>query len=323
MKAILKSVSRSFYLTILFLPRPLREPVGLAYLLARATDTIADTVAIPAPVRLTTLRALARVLQGELEFEAIADSLRDFAAQQSDPAERRLIENLPQAVSALAQTAPADRNDIREVLATIVRGQELDLERFGDPTEPTALRRAEELDEYTYLVAGCVGDFWTWLGFRHLSSFADRPPDEMTNLGIEYGKGLQLINVLRDRGADLRNGRDYLPADELAAAPLEEVFARWLERAEKGIASGIEYSAALTNWRVRFATALPALIGARTIALLRAAGPSAEKVKVPRPEMRRILLRATLAASKPRGLSLLFDRLLTQPSYNVSRGRRS
>jgi phytoene/squalene synthetase len=39
-----QSVSRSFYLTIRFLPRPLREPVGLAYLLARATDTIADTV---------------------------------------------------------------------------------------------------------------------------------------------------------------------------------------------------------------------------------------------------------------------------------------
>ena len=42
-KAILKSVSRSFYLTIKFLPRPLREPVSLAYLLARATDTMADT----------------------------------------------------------------------------------------------------------------------------------------------------------------------------------------------------------------------------------------------------------------------------------------
>ena len=28
----------------------------------------------------------------------------------------------------------------------------------------------------------------------------------MTKLGIDYGKGLQLINVLRDRGADRRGG---------------------------------------------------------------------------------------------------------------------
>ena len=31
----LRSVSRSFFLSLAILPRPLREPVGLAYLLAR------------------------------------------------------------------------------------------------------------------------------------------------------------------------------------------------------------------------------------------------------------------------------------------------
>ena len=42
LKDVLKGVSRSFYLTIRVLPKALREPVGLAYLLARAGDTIAD-----------------------------------------------------------------------------------------------------------------------------------------------------------------------------------------------------------------------------------------------------------------------------------------
>ena len=166
MKAILKSVSRSFYLTIRFLPRPLREPVSLAYLLARATDTMADTATIPAAIRLTTLREFARVIAGELDFDAIAESLQDFAAQQSDPPERTLIENLRECIVWLAKLDPADRDDIRDVLKTIVRGQELDLQRFGDPAIVTSLRTAAELDEYTYLVAGCVGDFWTKLGFR-------------------------------------------------------------------------------------------------------------------------------------------------------------
>jgi farnesyl-diphosphate farnesyltransferase len=313
-KVILKSVSRSFYLTIRFLPRRLREPVGLAYLLARAADTIADTAAIPAIVRLTTLRSFARVIADELDFKMVEESLREFSAQQSDSHERRLIEQLRSCIDWLAKLDPADREDIREVIQTIVRGQELDLERFDDSTRPVSLRTATELDEYTYLVAGCVGEFWTKLGFRHFDSFATLAPNEMAKLGIEYGKGLQLINVLRDRGVDVQNGRDYLPAEEVMAAPVEEVFARWLDRAEKGIASGIDYSSALTNWRIRFATVLPALIGARTIALLRKTGPTSEKIKVPRKEIRRILLAGSLAAASPLALRTIFQRLLAATS---------
>ena len=143
MKAILKSVSRSFYLTIRFLPRPLREPVALAYLLARATDTIADTATIPVDARLTTLRDLARVIAGELDFSAVEASLREFAEQQSQPNERRLIENLRACFDWLERVSADDREDIRAVLQTIVRGQQLDLERFADPTKVTAfaLRR--------------------------------------------------------------------------------------------------------------------------------------------------------------------------------------
>ncbi|HEY1583141.1 MAG TPA: squalene/phytoene synthase family protein, partial [Chthoniobacterales bacterium] len=128
-----------------------------------------------------------------------------------------------------------------------------------------------------------------------------------------YGEGLQLINVLRDRTADAAIGRVYLPAEELARSSLESVFARWLEKAEEKTSTGIDYCVALTNWRVRYATLLPALIGARTIALLRAAGPVAGKVKVSRKEVRRILFAASLAAFSPLALRALFQRLLAPP----------
>ena len=52
---ILRSVSRSFYLTLAVLPANVREQVGLAYLLARAADTLADTDLIPRDVRLKHL----------------------------------------------------------------------------------------------------------------------------------------------------------------------------------------------------------------------------------------------------------------------------
>lgn len=316
MKALLQSVSRSFYLTLRALPPPLREPIGLAYLLARATDTIADTTEIAASTRLTILPALGRVIAGSEHFSAIASPLRDFAAHQQNAAERNLIENLGPCIERLEAMLPADRQDIRALLQTIVRGQTLDLERFSEPSSnPQSLRAAADLDEYTYLVAGCVGEFWTKLGERHLQPFADRPAAEMMMLGVAYGKGLQLINILRDRGADLQAGRGYLPADELTAANEENVFARWLSKAESQISSGIDYSSALTTWRMRFATALPALIGARTLALLRAATPEARKrkIKVSRAAIRRLLFAGSLAAISPLALRVLFQRLQREP----------
>nr|MBR9810877.1 squalene/phytoene synthase family protein [bacterium] len=41
-RKVLKDVSRSFYLSLRFLPKGFRAPTSIGYLLARASDTIAD-----------------------------------------------------------------------------------------------------------------------------------------------------------------------------------------------------------------------------------------------------------------------------------------
>jgi farnesyl-diphosphate farnesyltransferase len=214
-----------------------------------------------------------------------------------------------------------DRNEVRSVLAKINRGQSLDLEQFGAGGDIRALKNAAELDEYTYLVAGCVGEFWTRLCFRHVKNFSERSENEMRELGVRYGQGLQLINILRDAGDDLRNGRCYFPADELDSlglkpanilsdpARLDPVLTTWREKAEKGMDAGINYAGAIRNRRVRFATALPALIGARTLALLRRAGAEAlrRRIKVPRAEVRNLIASSVLAS--PRSLRVKFEKL--------------
>ena len=79
-----------------------------------------------------------------------------------------------------------------------------------------ALRTSEELDDYTYRVAGCVGEFWTHLCRAHL--FPDAALDEglLVKRGVRFGQGLQMVNILRDLPVDLRAGRCYLPAEGLA-----------------------------------------------------------------------------------------------------------
>jgi farnesyl-diphosphate farnesyltransferase len=318
----LRSVSRSFYLSVRLLPVGLRDPIALAYLLARATDTIADTVEIEAAIRLKQLEHLASLIQGNAAADA-GNSLATFATHQKDESERRLLEKIPSCLRWLESLAPDDQADIREALADINEGQRLDVERFAHPEQLAALATAAELDRYTYLVAGCVGEFWTKLCFRHLPRFSREPMEQMLSLGRQYGQGLQLVNILRDTGADLRAGRCYWPADELHSLGLspEELPARatdamplidqWRRKAEQGIAAGLEYACAVRPFRVRLATVLPALVGARTLALLRNAGAKAleEKIKVPRREVRQIVFGATRTLASPRSLRAIFARL--------------
>src|SRR5688500_5034323 len=92
---LLASVSRSFYLTLKALPRQLREPISLAYLLARTADTIADTAAVPAEARLDCLQRFQVLVEKDdpAERAALAALLTgEFVQLQTDPAERRLME---------------------------------------------------------------------------------------------------------------------------------------------------------------------------------------------------------------------------------------
>jgi len=320
--ALLRSVSRSFYLSIRFLTAQLREPIALAYLLARTTDTVADTAQISRSVRMDTLKLLSNAIQGTASREVVGDLMASFVSLQENTSEPQLLESLPECLAWLDRMEHADRNDIRVVLEKITCGQMLDLQRFDNPQEIHALGTAADLDEYTYLVAGCVGEFWTRLCFRHVRNFASRSEDEMLALGKRYGMALQLINVLRDSGSDLRAGRCYFPEYELNAAYLtpsqilseperfQPVYCTWLEKAKTGLESGMEYSRAINNRRVRAATVLPDLIGARTLALLEAAGSKAfhRTVKVPRHEVQAMILSLAITFGSRRAIDAMFNR---------------
>ena len=320
---ILPRVSRSFYLSIRLLPRKLREPVSLGYLLARASDTIADTADIPIELRTEKLKLLGRGIQGEALGDVIVDLGKTLAPLQKDEAERALIESLQPLLDWLDQSEVEDREEVRVVLEQINRGQLLDLERFRDPKQIVALETAVQLDEYTHLVAGSAGEFWTRLCFRHLPKFTTRSETEMLDLAKSYGMGLQLINILRDAGADLRAGRCYFPDEELHSAAMGPsqilreperflpIYRKWREKAERGIADGIKYAGAVRNRRVRIATALPALIGARTLVLLRGAGATALRrhIKVPRKEVRSIVTSLMLSLGSRSRINSLYREL--------------
>ena len=304
---LLQTVSRSFYLTMRVLPAGIRPQISLAYLLARTTDTIADTQLLPPERRLHALRTLRERI---VESSGAPLDFGEFARLQGSEAERMLLERVEESLAVLRQFPDTDRDRIRDVLATITGGQELDLRRFASARQDriVALATDAELDDYTYRVAGCVGEFWTRTCRAHL--FPDVVLDDaflLTN-GVRFGKGLQLVNILRDLPADLRQGRCYLPAERLTAAGVEPaalldpanearirpLYDEYLALAEAHLAAGWQYTNRLPRAivRLRLACAWPILIGVRTLSRLRhgrVLSPQS-RIKVSRPEVRRLIL---------------------------------
>jgi len=313
LSGLLKDTSRSFYLTLRVLPGSIRRPIGLAYLLARTTDTIADTELVAVEQRLEALQRLRERIQREeqgappLDFGALA-------RKQASQAESLLLEKCEASLALLQALPAADQRVVREVLNTITSGQELDLRRFAGASAGTlvALQTDEELDDYTYRVAGCVGEFWTKICRAHLFPRARLDDAFLLTNGVRFGKGLQLVNILRDVPRDLRQGRCYLPAERLngrglmpedllqpdSEPRLRPLYHAYLDQAEAHLQAAWAYTNNLprSSVRVRLACAWPILIGRKTLDLLRAGNPldPAQRIKVSRERVRQIMLRSVL-----------------------------
>jgi farnesyl-diphosphate farnesyltransferase len=199
-----------------------------------------------------------------------------------------------------------------DVLTKIIHGQGLDIQRF-EGAGSRALQTEDELDEYTYLVAGSVGEFWTELCLGEWKSYSRISRSEIAELGIEFGKGLQLINILRDFPADVKAGRSYLPVPDLAVLQKDlqaakDVYNRWHQKAVGLMKSAWRYVRAVRPTRVRFACALPVLIGVRTLTRLRRMSGIASGVKIPRAEVYWLVALAMIVAIAPAAESAVYRR---------------
>ena len=312
LKDILPKVSRSFYLTLRVLPIELREPIALAYLLARVSDTVADSTVIPYQGRLDWLKSLGQAILTPGQALPAAD----FMAHDH-LGERALLQALPTLIQCLWSLEASDRQLVQQVLATIFQGQTEDLLRFPIQSdgEVRSLDLLEETQAYTYQVAGCVGAFWTRMCLRHVPGSASLDSGQLESLGVRFGQGLQWVNILRDFQKDLKLGRCYLPAaqwevtgwkpnqPELSMpAAMKPIWQGWVLEALESLEDGWCYLQALPSgwYRIRLACAWPLLLGMMTLEQL-ISPPAADQPppKVTRWQVYEILIRTILSLPSP------------------------
>ena len=282
---LLETTSRSFFLTLQNLPKKIRRQLSLLYLLARIADTIADSNEGEKQWLLENLQNYNSAIKSTTTDFSKLRNLQEISA---NPSETKLLRNFEEVINSISIFDDDDQQKIRSCLDIIISGQILDLERFGISNQNgtiSSLSKESELDDYTYRVAGSVGEFWTSMSLKHLFSIKSSQYEQFFDNGIRFGKALQMINILRDIPEDLRIGRCYIPTELLDSQNLtphdllepknmykfKPIYDKYIEIAFSHLESAIEYILTIPffNFRLRASCMLPVLIGSRTLNILK------------------------------------------------------
>ncbi|MCG3778365.1 MAG: All-trans-phytoene synthase [Nitrospira sp.] len=319
LRTLLKQVSRLFYTTLAVVPANVRDQVSLGYLFARAADTIADTELIDRPRRLDLLAQLkAQFVSDRIAWAQVQAIQTAVGPVQQNPSERVLLERLEDCFRLLQDFSPDDRSRIQRLMTTLTQGMEMDLAVFSGTTaaELTGLKTMEDLDSYTYFVAGCVGEFWTDLMCAHRKALGHWKVREMSEAAVRFGKGLQLTNIVKDIAHDLQNGRCYVPVPMLAEAGLtpqdlldqrnharfQPVLRKLVRRAVEHLDQGWLYTMSLPRGelRLRLSCMWPILSAGESLKLVMHSPDllnPAVHVKIPRSKVYQIMVLTTFTGA--------------------------
>jgi farnesyl-diphosphate farnesyltransferase len=277
---LLSRVSRSFYLTLKIVPQAIRDTISLTYLIARIIDTIVDNYQPSYYKKIYFIYLLQHEItdssntQQKVAFDNLLQRLHSLLD------DKEIIESLPICLKYFSLILQAEKSLAVKVLSTLFRGFKRDADTFTYKTRMVSFQKIADLDNYLYDIAGCVGEFWTDLCFLHNPTYSYLSAAEAKNLAIDFGKALQLVNILRDLPIDLQNNRCYLPAEQFAAYDInltdltytpEKIFPLviyWRDQAEHYLKSAKKYIENVTSFKQRYALCLPVLIAQKTLVKL-------------------------------------------------------
>mgnify|MGYP000852637347 CR=1 FL=1 len=191
---VLKETSRTFYIPITLLNRKLKYTVGSAYLLMRAIDEIEDHESLENEVKGQLLKETAKLLRLDGDFPT-----GKFEMLLS-PYKKSLPEVTLRLPDWLLVCPPEILPKVKASTAEMADG----MAKWA--LKNWAIKTKEDLDDYTYYVAGLVGamlsDIWKWYDGT----------DTDYELAIGFGRGLQAVNILRNQDEDFRDrGVRFIP----------------------------------------------------------------------------------------------------------------
>lgn len=279
-QTLLKHTSRSLYLSARILPPAIQDAFGIAYLLCRYADSIADTPLLAPGRRLYWIEKYPQMILSPNKEEQ--DRLVEEISGDSDnPYEKELLQKLPLCLAEFKKLPAHQQQAALEVAQRVCEGMQMDLKTFPAEDSGTlaALKTGEELQHYCHLMGGAPGVFWSTLIAQTVS--LPIPAEKLLQLGRNIGDALQIVNILRDLPKDLRIGRCYFPLEDLEAQHLtpqdllkpensprfEPIKQKWIYWGLNKLQAAFDYMHALPRLQLkhRAAVAWPVLWTADTL----------------------------------------------------------
>ena len=205
---LLEGVSRTFALTIPQLPEGLYAPVANAYLLCRIVDTIEDEVSLTPEQKKNFCSQFIDVVKTGNNAEVFAKELAPLLSEQTIPAEHSLIQLIPRVITITHTFANKQKEALASCVETMANGMPI----YQAQDLHQGLATMPDMDNYCYHVAGCVGEMLAKL-FCHYSPEIAQHHDQLLELSVSFGQGLQMTNILKDIWDDAERGVCWLPQD--------------------------------------------------------------------------------------------------------------
>jgi len=237
---VLKETSRTFYIPITLLKRPLKLTVGSAYLLMRAIDEIEDHETMDANIKVRLLKETETLLLETGDFN------KDAYEQLISPYETQLPEVTIRLADWINVCPEGIIRKVRESTAKMAGG-------MADWVEKDwVIHTKEDLDNYTYYVAGLVGvmlsDIWKWYDGTETDY----------DLAVGFGRGLQAVNILRNQHEDYQErGVRFIPEGWTR----DDVF----DYARKNLQLGEEYLKDINTRTILLFCKIPLRLAIRTL----------------------------------------------------------
>lgn len=204
-KRALAQVSRTFALTIPFLPEQVRHAIGNAYLLCRIADTIEDEPTLADERKKLFLSRFTEVVQGRSSTDSFAKDLSTLLSDATRKGEHDLVSNTSPVIDYHAKLPKGQRIPIERCVEIMCEGM---AEFVG--TDSTGLPSMKHVERYCYVVAGVVGEMITDV-LCDYSQNIESKKTELSKLSVPFGRGLQLVNILKDHPEDRKRGVTWLP----------------------------------------------------------------------------------------------------------------
>lgn len=238
---VLKATSRTFFIPITFLEKELKTTVATAYLCMRAIDEIEDHEELPNHIKTDLLSETSKLLLKPFDNEAYIKLLAPYA------------DCLPEVTLRLADWLSLCPEEIRNTVAASTSEMAKGMAKWA--SKDWIVKTKEDLDDYTYYVAGLVGtmlsDIWYWgAGIK-----TDR------ELAIGYGRGLQAVNILRNQLEDKERGVSFIPEGWTR----EDLF----NYAEENLAKADEYNKSISKRSILMFCKIPLALAHKTLDALR------------------------------------------------------